>query len=141
MSPSQEGVGAGSLVFASRPTDLAGVTRLVGGYTCAVRGRVDDRRMMGPQHARRALGVPSEATPREVDRAFRRLARQLHPDHGGDVACFRELVHARAVLQDATGGGSRPPLVVVHRKTWWRRLISALADLVGRQPPPPPRVR
>ncbi|WP_254431263.1 DnaJ family molecular chaperone [Agromyces sp. Marseille-P2726] len=35
---------------------------------------------MTPEEAAAVLGVPQEATPSEIDRAYRRLARDLHPD-------------------------------------------------------------
>jgi hypothetical protein len=38
-----------------------------------------------------ALGLPSTATLDEVRAARRRLAKELHPDHGGDPAAMRDL--------------------------------------------------
>jgi hypothetical protein len=38
-----------------------------------------------------ALGLPPTATLDEVRAARRRLAKDLHPDHGGDPAAMREL--------------------------------------------------
>jgi molecular chaperone DnaJ len=50
------------------------------------------------------LGVSRTATPDEIKRAFRRLARQLHPDTGhGDPeseARFKQVAHAYEVLSD-----------------------------------------
>ena len=46
------------------------------------------------------LGVASDAPPEEVKRAFRRLAREHHPDAGGDEARFKEVAHAYDVLGD-----------------------------------------
>ena len=40
------------------------------------------------------LGLTSKATALEVKQAYHRLARQAHPDHGGDAADFRALVAA-----------------------------------------------
>jgi curved DNA-binding protein CbpA len=50
------------------------------------------------------LGVRRDASPREIRRAYRRLARQHHPDlnprpDGPDR--FAELAHAYAILNDA----------------------------------------
>lgn len=50
------------------------------------------------------LGVSRTATPEEIKRAFRRLARELHPDTGhGDPdaeARFKQVAHAYEVLSD-----------------------------------------
>ncbi|HEX6569414.1 MAG TPA: molecular chaperone DnaJ [Acidimicrobiales bacterium] len=50
------------------------------------------------------LGVSRTATPDEIKRAFRRLARELHPDTGhGDAdaeARFKQVAHAYEVLSD-----------------------------------------
>jgi DnaJ-class molecular chaperone len=52
------------------------------------------------------LGVPRTATPDEIKKAFRRLARQYHPDlHGGSKKAemekkFKELNEAQEVLSD-----------------------------------------
>jgi molecular chaperone DnaJ len=46
------------------------------------------------------LGVASDATPEEVKRAYRRLAREHHPDAGGDEERFKEIARAYDVLGD-----------------------------------------
>lgn len=38
-----------------------------------------------------ALGLPANATPDEVRAAFRHLALQAHPDHGGNTKDFTRL--------------------------------------------------
>lgn len=99
---------------------------------------------MSPDTARRLLQLSTAATPTDVDRSFRRLARVLHPDRGGDTEVFRRLVQARAVLRDPERKDEHPraPLIVVHRAPWWRMVTRALVDVVTRQRhPPPPRVQ
>lgn len=46
------------------------------------------------------LGVSPDATPDEIKRAYRRKARELHPDTGGDEEAFKEVQHAYHVLSD-----------------------------------------
>jgi curved DNA-binding protein len=52
----------------------------------------------------RTLGVPRTATQAEIKKAFRKLARESHPDkHAGDKAAekrFKEINEANAVLSD-----------------------------------------
>ncbi|MEO5985958.1 MAG: DnaJ C-terminal domain-containing protein [Candidatus Limnocylindria bacterium] len=50
------------------------------------------------------LGVPKAATPAEIKKAYRKLARELHPDTNKDPAAekrFKEANEAHAVLADA----------------------------------------
>jgi curved DNA-binding protein CbpA len=46
------------------------------------------------------LGLPADAGPDAVRRRFRALARERHPDRGGDPAAFAELDRAYAALRD-----------------------------------------
>ncbi|SRR5579871_2538595 len=49
------------------------------------------------------LGIEPGATKREIKNAYRRKARKLHPDVGGDAEAFKQLYTAyRAVLKVAT---------------------------------------
>ncbi|MCL2632081.1 MAG: DnaJ domain-containing protein [Coriobacteriia bacterium] len=47
------------------------------------------------------LGVSQEASTDEIRKAFRKLAREHHPDAGGDEAKFKEISNAFDVLSDA----------------------------------------
>lgn len=47
------------------------------------------------------LGVEPSATPEEIDKAYRKLARTHHPDAGGDKESFGLIATAHAVLSDA----------------------------------------
>lgn len=46
------------------------------------------------------LGVSESATDAEIKTAFKRLARQHHPDKGGDEAKFKEINEAYEILKD-----------------------------------------
>ena len=47
------------------------------------------------------LGVGRDATQDDIKRAYRRKARELHPDTGGDEAAFKEVTRAYEILTDA----------------------------------------
>ncbi|HYH51521.1 MAG TPA: J domain-containing protein [Acidimicrobiia bacterium] len=51
-----------------------------------------------PSAPRAVLGLPVDATRGEAQRAFRRLAKQTHPDAGGNAADFRAVAGAWAEL-------------------------------------------
>lgn len=53
----------------------------------------------GKQHYR-TLGVKFGANDAEIRRSYKHLARQLHPDKGGDSASFAQLREAFEVLTD-----------------------------------------
>ena len=69
------------------------------------------------------LGVSPQASPTELLRAFRRRARDLHPDVRPDdpeaAARFRELTAAYQALAAAPASSMRraAPVVVKHRRT------------------------
>jgi molecular chaperone DnaJ len=46
------------------------------------------------------LGVSRDASSDEIKRAYRRKAREHHPDAGGDEERFKQLTHAYQVLSD-----------------------------------------
>lgn len=47
------------------------------------------------------LGLQMGATPDEIKLAYRKLAKQHHPDSGGDVSKFQEVSNAYETLSDA----------------------------------------
>lgn len=46
------------------------------------------------------LGLNKEASQDEIKRAFRKLAVEHHPDHGGDQEKFKEINEAYSILSD-----------------------------------------
>lgn len=46
------------------------------------------------------LGIEANASPDDIDKAFRRLSLKYHPDHGGDPGQFKLLNEAYAILSD-----------------------------------------
>ena len=48
----------------------------------------------------KTLGVSKSATAEEIKKAFRKLARENHPDAGGDEEKFKEINEAYEVLSD-----------------------------------------
>jgi curved DNA-binding protein len=46
------------------------------------------------------LGVDRNATPEDIKQAFRKLAREHHPDRGGDENKFKQLNEAYTILSD-----------------------------------------
>ena len=57
--------------------------------------------------ALRTLGLSKGATPEEMKKAYKRLAREHHPDKGGDSNEFIRIHDAYESLQG--GGGGAPP--------------------------------
>ena len=65
------------------------------------RGHVrSERRSQEDEYTRalRLLGLAPGASDDQIESAFRKAARRVHPDVGGDPAKFRELVDARNLL-------------------------------------------
>ena len=58
--------------------------------------------------ALRTLGLRKGATPEEIKKAYKRLAREHHPDKGGDSNEFIKISEAYESLQGG-GGSSAPP--------------------------------
>jgi hypothetical protein len=93
---------------------------------------------------RAVLGLPFDANRGDARRAFRRLARQTHPDVGGDAAAFRAVAGAWAELGTLLPAGPEPgriapaplsPHVLAYRMTAQSRTVWA------EPRPVPPRRR
>lgn len=56
---------------------------------------------MEPRHALQVLGLHVDASRDDVKRAYRRLARDHHPDAGGDAATFHRV---REAFEELAGG-------------------------------------
>jgi hypothetical protein len=63
---------------------------------------------VGPSPALTALGLPPSASLDEIERAYRELVKQAHPDRGGNVEQFKRLqaIYEQAKLQAARRGPS-----------------------------------
>lgn len=46
------------------------------------------------------LGVPPDATPAEIKAAYKRKAKETHPDAGGDAEKFQQVTLAHRILSD-----------------------------------------
>jgi len=60
------------------------------------------------------LGVPRDASADDIKKAYRRLARELHPDVNPDVRTqerFKEITQAYEVLSDRGHRGGLPDLL------------------------------
>ena len=98
----------GGAVFALRGGWLPGLVLLAASVVLAVLSRRPPRlsreaaRLSEPE-ARRILGVEESATPDEIQAAYVRLMRRVHPDAGGAVGLAAQLNAARdRLLRDRT---------------------------------------
>lgn len=78
---------------------------------------------MDDREALRLLGLDGPADATEVRRAYRRLARQLHPDAGGDADRFHAVQLAFETVRDGTdartGAGAPQVHVAGVEDRWW----------------------
>ena len=82
---------------------------------------------------RSVLGLRRDATRGEAQRAFRRLAKQTHPDAGGDAAAFRAVAGAWADLVGVLGPDNRRPVTSPHVRAY----RSPESRVVWAEPRPP----
>jgi hypothetical protein len=73
---------------------------------------------MQDEDPRAVLGLPLDADRAEAQRAFRRLAKQTHPDAGGDPAAFRAVAGAWAELRPVLPCDRRRPAISPHAETY-----------------------
>lgn len=89
--------------------------------------------------ALRLLGLQDPVEPSEVVAAYRRLARQHHPDRGGDPDAFHALTRARDLLLAGTrshgngGTGTLGGRSVTVRQRPSRRLLRTVRRRLGRK--------
>jgi curved DNA-binding protein CbpA len=90
------------------------------------------------REALRLLGLQDPVEPSDVMSAYRRLARQHHPDLGGDLDAFRSLTMARdQLLADARSGPgvsarSTADRSVTVRQRASRRFLRGVRRCFGR---------
>ena len=58
----------------------------------------DESALAGEPPAHAVLDVAPEATPDEIEAAYRERVREVHPDHGGSRAAFQRVQRAREAL-------------------------------------------
>lgn len=56
------------------------------------------RSLLERQQALKVLGLPSNATPQQIKRRYRTLAKRYHPDKGGDQRQMQRIIAAYQVL-------------------------------------------
>jgi hypothetical protein len=92
---------------------------------------------MRDRDPRAVLGLPFDATRGEAQRAFRHLAKQTHPDAGGDAAAFRAVAGAWADLGPLLPPDPRPvapsPHVLAYRPPAGRVLWAETRPPVRRE--------
>jgi DnaJ-domain-containing protein 1 len=57
------------------------------------------RPMLERQQALRVLGLPPNATPQQIKRRYRALAKRHHPDRGGDQKQMQRIIAAYECLK------------------------------------------
>ena len=56
------------------------------------------RTLLERQQALQVLGLPSNATPQQIKRRYRTLAKQYHPDRGGNQQQMQRIIAAYELL-------------------------------------------
>ncbi len=55
---------------------------------------------MSKENLYELLGVDKKATPEEIKKAYRKIAKKSHPDVGGDEETFKKITHSYEILSD-----------------------------------------
>jgi hypothetical protein len=91
---------------------------------------------MASQNPFDVLGLPPTATESQVKAAYRRLARERHPDAGGDERSFRQLADAASRAVEYATGVRRNPYLPTDDHT----LYVQHYDRHAHAPKPPPNI-
>ena len=97
-------------------------------FRCGYHPGVDRR------EARILLALPPVHDSADVEAAFRRLARDTHPDHGGDAERFKVLAESRRVLLSPSPS-PKGTVVVVDDGHRLLRLVARVRRFGSRKPP------
>jgi molecular chaperone DnaJ len=87
------------------------------------------------------LGVKSDATIKQIREAYRRLAKELHPDYyGQDSGPFIDLQEAYAVLSDPTRRRTYDDIKQASYEDQGRSGRVRTDQLISRKPTPEPLI-
>ncbi|AEH44229.1 heat shock protein DnaJ domain protein [Thermodesulfatator indicus DSM 15286] len=78
----------------------------------------------------RILGISPGAKPEEIKRAFRRKARLLHPDRGGEEKAFRELKRSYEFLKKKH---LSPSLEIVKKRPGQGNYVFSFLDVTAKE--------
>jgi hypothetical protein len=97
---------------------------------------------MTSQRARAILGLAPDATPEQIEVAFRRAIRVAHPDRGGEPGRAELLLDARRCLREVDGApAAERRQVVVVAEPRWRDVATSVIARVRPSNRRPSRVR
>ena len=106
-------------------------------YSSAARQNCTDNGLVAEQrNPFEVLGLPPTATSAQVKASYRRLARQRHPDAGGDEESFRVLKEAAARAGEFASGARPNPYLPTDEHT----IFVPHYDRHAHAPKPPPNI-
>lgn len=65
------------------------------------------RTLLQRQQALAVLGLPAHATPEQIKRRYRQLAKRYHPDRGGDPREMQRIIAAYELLMKEQHKGQK----------------------------------